>query len=71
MNLGLDHSNTYPLIETALDNKKMSKVVSVVDGALSSIWDPNSMASPGYCLDEEAQQNHRTRARPNRLVVSL
>jgi hypothetical protein len=36
MNLGLDHSNTYPLIETALDNKKMSKVVSVVDGAVLS-----------------------------------
>jgi hypothetical protein len=24
---------------------------------LSSIWDPNSMASPAYCLDEETQQN--------------
>jgi hypothetical protein len=38
---------------------------------LSSIWDPNSMASPVYCWDEEAPQNHRTRTRPNRLVVSL
>jgi hypothetical protein len=40
-------------------------------GFLSSIWDPNSMASPVYCWDEEAPQNHRTRTRPNCLVVSL
>jgi hypothetical protein len=37
--------------------------------ALSSIWDPNSRASPVYCWDEETPQNHRTRTRPNRLVV--
>jgi hypothetical protein len=29
------------------------------------------MASPVYCLDEEALQNHCTRTRPNGLVVSL
>jgi hypothetical protein len=39
--------------------------------ALSSIWDPNSMSSPEYCADEQTQQNHRTRTRLNRLVVSL
>jgi hypothetical protein len=38
---------------------------------LSSIWNPNSMASPVYCWDEEALQNHRTRRRPHRLVISL
>jgi hypothetical protein len=38
---------------------------------LSSIWDPNSMASPVYWADEQTPQNHRTRTRPNRLVVSL
>ena len=38
---------------------------------LSSISDPNSLASPVYCWDEEALQNHRTRTGPNRLVVSL
>jgi hypothetical protein len=29
------------------------------------------MASPVYCWDEEALQNHRTRTRPNRLVVRV
>jgi hypothetical protein len=29
------------------------------------------MASPVSCWDEETPQNHRTRTRPNRLVVSL
>ncbi len=29
------------------------------------------MSSPVYCADEQTQQNHRTRTRPNRLVVSL
>jgi hypothetical protein len=35
------------------------------------MWDPNSISSPVYCWDEEAPQDHRTRTRPNRLVVSL
>jgi hypothetical protein len=38
---------------------------------LSSIWDPNSRASPVSCWDEEAPQNHRIRTRPNPLVASL
>jgi hypothetical protein len=29
------------------------------------------MASLVYCADEQTQQNHRTRTRPNRLMVSL
>jgi hypothetical protein len=29
------------------------------------------MSSPVYCWDEETQQNHHTRTRPNRLVVSM
>jgi hypothetical protein len=40
------------------------------ESVTNAIWDPNSRASPVYCWDEETQQNHRTRTRPNRLVGS-
>ena len=38
--------------------------------SLSSIWDPNSMASPVYWADEQTPQNHRTRTGSHRLMVS-
>src|SRR5687767_4017190 len=47
------------------------KLVLILSGSLlllknlSSIWDPNTMASPVYWADEQTQQDHRTRTRPN------
>jgi hypothetical protein len=40
------------------------------NSSISSIWDPNSIASPVYCWDEETQQDHRTRTGSNCLVAS-